>query len=140
VSAVRTYVIPTSEASPLLPAVCGCFAVVALNAKYKARIPIPLLGIVSYTVKSSVAEVNERINRVGFCLSQVIIVLSLRQVKSRTMRRWIVFILSLVLFQKSLAETGKSTNGVISLSARNFDLAISDGNPWLIEFYAPWCG
>ena len=28
--------------------------------------------------------------------------------------------------------------GVIKLNAKNFDSSLSDGNVWLIEFYAPW--
>lgn len=31
------------------------------------------------------------------------------------------------------------TTGVIKLTAKNFDKKLSDGNVWLIEFYAPWC-
>jgi hypothetical protein len=30
------------------------------------------------------------------------------------------------------------TTGVIKLTAKNFDKKLSDGNVWLIEFYAPW--
>ncbi|KAL3770184.1 hypothetical protein ACHAW5_009279 [Stephanodiscus triporus] len=30
--------------------------------------------------------------------------------------------------------------GVIPLTAKNFDSSLRDGNVWLIEFYAPWCG
>lgn len=37
------------------------------------------------------------------------------------------------------AET-KPPTGVIKLDARNFDSSIRDGNVWLVEFYAPWCG
>ena len=29
---------------------------------------------------------------------------------------------------------------VVELTSKNFDSYISDGNVWLIEFYAPWCG
>lgn len=36
--------------------------------------------------------------------------------------------------------TQKKKQGVISLTARNFDSSLRDGNVWLIEFYAPWCG
>eukprot|EP00565_Helicotheca_tamesis_P001204 CAMPEP_0185727142 /NCGR_PEP_ID=MMETSP1171-20130828/2910_1 /TAXON_ID=374046 /ORGANISM="Helicotheca tamensis, Strain CCMP826" /LENGTH=198 /DNA_ID=CAMNT_0028395647 /DNA_START=89 /DNA_END=685 /DNA_ORIENTATION=+ len=31
-------------------------------------------------------------------------------------------------------------HGVIKLDSRNFDSSIRDGNAWLVEFYAPWCG
>ena len=34
----------------------------------------------------------------------------------------------------------KADNGVIELTSRNFDSYIADGNVWLVEFYAPWCG
>ncbi|KAL7445251.1 hypothetical protein ACHAXM_011931 [Skeletonema potamos] len=39
------------------------------------------------------------------------------------------------------AETAASekVEGVIQLTAKNFDKNLSDGNVWLIEFYAPWC-
>jgi len=30
--------------------------------------------------------------------------------------------------------------GVITLTSRNFDSSIRDGNTWLVEFYSPWCG
>ena len=30
--------------------------------------------------------------------------------------------------------------GSIQLTSRNFDSSISDGNVWLVEFYASWCG
>eukprot|EP00550_Attheya_septentrionalis_P010263 CAMPEP_0198288690 /NCGR_PEP_ID=MMETSP1449-20131203/7116_1 /TAXON_ID=420275 /ORGANISM="Attheya septentrionalis, Strain CCMP2084" /LENGTH=209 /DNA_ID=CAMNT_0043986887 /DNA_START=118 /DNA_END=743 /DNA_ORIENTATION=- len=31
-------------------------------------------------------------------------------------------------------------NLVVELDMRNFDSSIRDGNAWLVEFYAPWCG
>ena len=34
------------------------------------------------------------------------------------------------------AET--EAEGVIQLTAKNFDKSLNDGNAWLIEFYAPW--
>jgi hypothetical protein len=33
-----------------------------------------------------------------------------------------------------------SIPGVITLTSRDFDSSISDGNRWLIEFHSPWCG
>jgi len=30
--------------------------------------------------------------------------------------------------------------GVITLNSKNFDSSLRDGNVWLVEFYAPWCG
>lgn len=33
----------------------------------------------------------------------------------------------------------EKAEGVIQLTAKNFDKSLSDGNAWLIEFYAPWC-
>lgn len=33
----------------------------------------------------------------------------------------------------------KSTQNLFQLHSRNFDSSVSDGNVWLIEFYAPWC-
>jgi len=33
----------------------------------------------------------------------------------------------------------KSNQNLFQLNSRNFDSSISDGNVWLIEFYAPWC-
>lgn len=38
------------------------------------------------------------------------------------------------------AETKPAPKGVIKLDSRNFDSSIRDGNVWLVEFYAPWCG
>lgn len=32
----------------------------------------------------------------------------------------------------------EKAEGVIQLTSRNFDESLSDGNIWLIEFYAPW--
>jgi len=32
----------------------------------------------------------------------------------------------------------EKAEGVIQLTAKNFDKSLSDGNAWLIEFYAPW--
>ena len=29
---------------------------------------------------------------------------------------------------------------VVELDARTFDSTMRDGNAWLVEFYAPWCG
>jgi protein disulfide-isomerase-like protein len=37
------------------------------------------------------------------------------------------------------AKTDKADVSLITLTSRTFDGAISDGNVWLIEFYAPWC-
>uniref|UniRef100_A0A7S2A7M5 Thioredoxin domain-containing protein n=1 Tax=Trieres chinensis TaxID=1514140 RepID=A0A7S2A7M5_TRICV len=34
----------------------------------------------------------------------------------------------------------RSPKGVIELTAMNFDSSVRDGNVWLVEFYAPWCG
>jgi len=34
--------------------------------------------------------------------------------------------------------TPPTAEGVITLNAKNFDSSLSDGNVWLIEFYAPW--
>mmetsp|Transcript_21818 Transcript_21818/g.31859 ORF Transcript_21818/g.31859 Transcript_21818/m.31859 type:complete len:226 (+) Transcript_21818:183-860(+) len=36
--------------------------------------------------------------------------------------------------------TEEKVKGVITLTSRNFDSSISDGNSWLVEFYSPWCG
>lgn len=30
--------------------------------------------------------------------------------------------------------------GVITLHSKNFDSSLREGNVWLVEFYAPWCG
>ena len=38
------------------------------------------------------------------------------------------------------SQEGPPENGPIVLTSRNFDSSISDGNVWLIEFYASWCG
>lgn len=32
----------------------------------------------------------------------------------------------------------EKAEGVIQLTSKNFDKSLSDGNVWLIEFYAPW--
>ena len=55
----------------------------------------------------------------------------------------LVFLKSFTLAQ--LAPTNDNTksdrsNRVIELTSQNFDSSVSDGNAWLIEFYAPWCG
>jgi len=43
--------------------------------------------------------------------------------------------------QTSFASRRAQTDGtVVDLDARSFDSSIRDGNAWLIEFYAPWCG
>lgn len=36
--------------------------------------------------------------------------------------------------------TTKKKKPAIQLDSRNFDSSLSDGNVWLIEFYASWCG
>jgi Thioredoxin. len=41
---------------------------------------------------------------------------------------------------KELYSSQESKQGVITLTARNFDSSIRDGNTWLVEFYSPWCG
>lgn len=41
--------------------------------------------------------------------------------------------------KKSATSVVPEEKGVIQLNARNFSPNISDGNVWLIEFYAPWC-
>lgn len=38
------------------------------------------------------------------------------------------------------ADTEPGSEGVITLTSRNFDSSISDGNVWLIQFHSPWCG
>jgi len=38
------------------------------------------------------------------------------------------------------ASASEKIEGVIQLTSKNFDKSLSDGNVWLIEFYAPWCG
>ena len=41
----------------------------------------------------------------------------------------------------STSTTPKSdVQSVITLTSRNFDSRLRDGNAWLVEFYAPWCG
>jgi len=37
-------------------------------------------------------------------------------------------------------EKEKEVLGPVALTARTFGRSISDGNVWLLEFYAPWCG
>eukprot|EP00560_Eucampia_antarctica_P009035 CAMPEP_0197827348 /NCGR_PEP_ID=MMETSP1437-20131217/4142_1 /TAXON_ID=49252 ORGANISM="Eucampia antarctica, Strain CCMP1452" /NCGR_SAMPLE_ID=MMETSP1437 /ASSEMBLY_ACC=CAM_ASM_001096 /LENGTH=217 /DNA_ID=CAMNT_0043428153 /DNA_START=96 /DNA_END=749 /DNA_ORIENTATION=+ len=55
-----------------------------------------------------------------------------------------IFLYALVAIcgvQTSFASKSPQTNGeVVDLDARSFDSSIRDGNAWLIEFYAPWCG
>jgi len=52
----------------------------------------------------------------------------------------------LAVIAGSYASSGESntddtiSKGVIKLNTRNFDSSIRDGNVWLVEFYAPWCG
>lgn len=41
---------------------------------------------------------------------------------------------------KESYSSQESKQGVITLTARNFDSSIRDGNTWLVEFYSPWCG
>ncbi|KAG0224587.1 hypothetical protein BGX31_007933 [Mortierella sp. GBA43] len=41
------------------------------------------------------------------------------------------------------ADTGPTPNSngqVIVLDSKNYESALRDGQPWLIEYYAPWCG
>ena len=35
-------------------------------------------------------------------------------------------------------DAKSSSQGVIALTAKNFDSSLRDGNAWLVEFYAPW--
>ena len=37
-------------------------------------------------------------------------------------------------------DADAGSNGVITLTSRNFDSSIKDGSVWLIEFHSPWCG
>eukprot|EP01104_Vermistella_antarctica_P011033 TRINITY_DN301_c0_g1_i1.p1 TRINITY_DN301_c0_g1~~TRINITY_DN301_c0_g1_i1.p1 ORF type:complete len:3098 (+),score=985.10 TRINITY_DN301_c0_g1_i1:119-9412(+) len=37
------------------------------------------------------------------------------------------------------ADSADETS-VVVLDSKNFDESVSDGRPWLVEFYAPWCG
>lgn len=37
-------------------------------------------------------------------------------------------------------DNDAGSNGVITLTSRNFDSSIKDGSVWLIEFHSPWCG
>jgi len=60
-------------------------------------------------------------------------------------RSFLLFIIAFSCLQLSAsAETVKTTptgqNGVITLNTANFDKLVGDGNVWLVEFYAPWCG
>ncbi|KAM3571074.1 hypothetical protein VYU27_006874 [Nannochloropsis oceanica] len=38
------------------------------------------------------------------------------------------------------AAAGADESGVITLTAANFRENVEDGNTWLVDFYAPWCG
>ena len=40
--------------------------------------------------------------------------------------------------QASGTPAPEKAEGVIQLTSKNFDHSLSDGNVWLIEFYAPW--
>ncbi len=43
-----------------------------------------------------------------------------------------------IQFVAAAEPTAPKAEGVIQLTAKNFDKSLSDGNAWLIEFYAPW--
>lgn len=59
---------------------------------------------------------------------------------SKTIIQFFVLI-TIFSFQSSLASRNdQSDSYVIDLDARSFGSSIRDGNAWLIEFYAPWCG
>jgi len=40
--------------------------------------------------------------------------------------------------EETAAAASEKIEGVIQLTSKNFDKSLSDGNVWLIEFYAPW--
>jgi len=55
----------------------------------------------------------------------------------------LVFLKSFTLAQLAPTEDNTKSdrsNRVLELTSQNFDSSVSDGNAWLIEFYAPWCG
>lgn len=41
---------------------------------------------------------------------------------------------------QSIPSSRKDMQGVITLDTMSFDKSIRDGNIWLVEFYANWCG
>jgi thiol-disulfide isomerase/thioredoxin len=56
-------------------------------------------------------------------------------------RRIALFVCVLLpLLTEYEAASGTSASKVVTLTSRDFDATIKNGEVWFVEFYAPWCG